>query len=484
MLSSPALDWSPPPSFDGFVLGRLIGQGGMGRVYLAHEEMLDRPVALKFILAEVVEGAARERFVTEARAVARLAHANIVALYRIGEVAGRPYIAYEYVQGESLDEHPRPATWSDVLHVGLGVARALGAAHSRGVLHRDVKPANILRTAGGELKLVDFGLAKLHAHTAEADAAAARPISPGVQAHDATQPLWLPPADPMPATTMPARQTATGVLVGTPLYVAPEVWLGQAANPASDVYALGLVMYELATGAIPHAGRSVTEIAQAVVSADLPAISRLRPDFPLALSKIIERAVERRPEARFTSGSELQEALESLDKVLSGFRTLAPPRAEGVDGATLVSASLGRLGAHVDAVYQSVYARLFEQQPQLRSLFPAEMAQQRAKLAAAVQLIVENLRCPEHIVTALEELGQRHVAYGASVEHLAALGDALLVGLELHDPMPWDDATRRAWHDAYAAISQAMRRGMASGTLTRPDLKLDSALHIGNSETG
>jgi len=121
-------------------------------------------------------------------------------------------------------------------------------------------------------------------------------------------------------------------------------------------------------------------------------------------------------------------------------------------------------------VYQSVYASLFEKHPQLRSLFPEEMTAQRAKLAAALQLIVENLRCPEHIVTALEELGQRHVAYGARVEHLASLGEALLLGLELHDPMPWDDATRQAWHDAYAAISLAMRRGLSSGTLTRPDL--------------
>jgi eukaryotic-like serine/threonine-protein kinase len=99
----PALDsaWSPPASFDGFALRGLIGEGGMGRVYLAHEEMLDRSVAIKFILAEEIEGAARERFLTEARAVARLSHANIVAVHRIGEVQGRPYVAYEYIDGAS-----------------------------------------------------------------------------------------------------------------------------------------------------------------------------------------------------------------------------------------------------------------------------------------------------------------------------------------------------------------------------------------------
>jgi eukaryotic-like serine/threonine-protein kinase len=454
--------WSPPASFDGFALRGLIGEGGMGRVYLAHEEMLDRHVAIKFILAEVIEGAARERFLTEARAVARLSHANIVAVHRIGEVQGRPYVAYEYVDGASLEEHPRPASWADVLRIGVGVSRALSAAHARGVLHRDIKPANVLQTASGELKLVDFGLAKLHADAPDVTATSVAPASE--LPHDVTQPLQV------PAGMLAARRTATGMLVGTPLYVAPEVWLGNPASPASDVFGLGVLLYELATGAIPHAGRSVTEIAQAAVSSGLPSIGQIRPDFPLALSKIIERAVERSPEARFVSGVELLEALESLDQVLSGFRTLAPPKTESVDGATLVAASLGRLGAHVDEVYRSVYALLFEKAPALRPLFPEDLSQQRAKLAAALQLIVQNLRCPEHIVTTLEELGERHVGYGAREEHLATLGEALLAALELHDPMPWDELTRRAWQDAYAAIGLAMRRGLSSGTLTRPDL--------------
>src|SRR5215470_15319159 len=181
--------WSPPPRFDGFELRGLIGQGGMGQVYLAHEDMLDRPVAIKFILGEQLNAPARERFLTEARAVARLAHANVVAVHRIGEVEGRPYVAYEYIAGRNLEERPGPATWQQVMRIGVGVARALAAAHSRGVLHRDIKPANIIEAESGEVKLVDFGLAKMHAAT---DAVPALPHAQSA----ATTAVRLPPGQP------------------------------------------------------------------------------------------------------------------------------------------------------------------------------------------------------------------------------------------------------------------------------------------------
>jgi len=430
----------------------LIGQGGMGRVYLAHEESLDRPVALKFILADGMSSRARERFLTEARAVAKLRHANIVGVYRIGEVAGQPYVAYEYVPGRNLDELPRPAAWADVLRIGLGVSRALSLAHARGVLHRDVKPANILESEEGELKLVDFGLAKvgLPGDSEPPSGAEGTPLTPDE---------WLEVA-----------KTATGTLVGTPLYVAPEIWQGAPATPASDVFATGLVLYELATGAIPHADLTPPEIALAVVTRDLPPITSIRPDFPLALARVIERAVQRSPPQRFGSAGELLQALEALDAVFNTFRSLAPPQPDALDGISKVQASLGRMHSRSDELYTSVYEQLFARRPELRALFPAEMAQQRAKLASALRLVIENLRCPEHIVTLLEELGNRHVAYGATAEHLSVLGEALLTSLELFDPMPWDDSTREAWRSAYGAVASAMQRGLRSGTLTRPDI--------------
>jgi serine/threonine protein kinase len=450
--------WSPPKSFDGFELRTLLGEGGMGRVYLAYEATLDRLVAIKFILSTSLGPTARERFLTEARAVARLRHANIVAVHRIGEIDGQPYVAYEYVEGRSLEDHPRPAGFADVLRIGMGVGRALAAAHARGVLHRDIKPANILESVEGELKLVDFGLAKLGS-PADAEAPTAVPSVPGF------------------GVASDAARTVTGTLVGTPLYVAPEVWQGAASTAASDVFGLGLVLYELVVGALPHADLTPPEIARAVVTRDLAPIPSFRPDFPLALARVIERAVAREPSERFGSALELVAALESLESVFKSFRSLTPPRATDDDGATRVVASLGRVRARSDELYVHVYEQLFSKRPELRALFPDDMTQQRAKLASALELVVENLRAPEYIVTLLEELGNRHVGYGATVEHLAALGEALITSLELFDPMPWDQPTRDAWRTAYASVSLAMQRGLRSGTLTKPDLSvLASAL--------
>jgi serine/threonine protein kinase len=497
MGSHPSTQWSPPQRFDGFELRGLIGQGGMGRVYLAHEEMLDRPVAIKFILGELGEqlsAPARERFMIEARAVARLAHANIVAVHRIGEVEGRLYVAYEYIAGRNLDERPGPATWQEVMRIGLGVARALAAAHSRGVLHRDVKPANIIEAESGEVKLVDFGLAKVHATAASAPAPppaqapaaadaddddgagataglpAGEPLG-GRGGEDDADPDRTAPAhprrpsapsatDPAGARPVPGQGTITGTLLGTPLYFAPELWLGGRATPASDVFALGMVLHQLALGGHPHAGLAAPEIAQAVVSRDLPQVTESRPEFPKAVSRLIGRATLRKPDKRFSTGMELLAALESLDSVFSGFRSLSPTQGESTDEAGLVMASLARVSDRTDQLITAVYDELFARRPELRMLFPTDLKNQRAKLAAALRFVIENLRNPEHVVTALEELGQRHVGYGAKITDLSSLGDALLLALEAHDPRPWDEVTRKAWHAAYDSIAHAMSRGM------------------------
>jgi serine/threonine protein kinase len=463
--------WSPPQRFDGFELRGLIGQGGMGQVYLAHEDMLDRPVAIKFILGEQLGGPARERFLTEARAVARLAHANVVAVHRIGEVEGRPYVAYEYIAGRNLEQRRGPATWQEVMRIGVGVARALAAAHSRGVLHRDIKPANIIEAESGDVKLVDFGLAKVRA--------SAEPVPPQPHAPAAAEAPRMPPEEPLgqdagaldpgrtvlarpPATppSMPGARTITGTLLGTPLYFAPELWLGGRATPASDVFAFGMVLHELALGAHPHGDLGPADIAQVVVGSDLPEISQSRPEFPKAVSRLIARATRRRPDKRFADGTVLLAALESLDTVFSGFRNLSPGPSAATDEAGVVMASLARISDRADGLVASAYDELFARRPELRMLFPSDLKDQRAKLAGALRFVIENLRNPEHVVTALEELGQRHVGYGAKVSDLSSLGDALLLALEAHDPQAWDDVTRKAWHSAYDSIARAMSRGM------------------------
>jgi serine/threonine protein kinase len=138
------LDWTPPAEFDGYRLIRLLGSGAMGEVHLALDTLLDRHVAIKFILQTEEDPNARARFMVEARAIARLQHPNVVAVYRVGEVQGWPYLVYEFVRGVGLDELPAPVPWEQALSIGMGLARGLATAHQRGVLHRDIKPANVI----------------------------------------------------------------------------------------------------------------------------------------------------------------------------------------------------------------------------------------------------------------------------------------------------------------------------------------------------
>src|ERR1044071_3997999 len=150
-------EWRPPDEFEEYRLVRLLGRGAMGEVYLARDSLLDRPVAVKFVQAE--DPVARARLFDEARAIARLQHPNVVAIYRVAEVSGHPYLVSEYVRGRPLDELQRPVPSKQALALAIDLTRGLAAAHRCGVLHRDVKPANAMITEDGHAKLLDFGLA-------------------------------------------------------------------------------------------------------------------------------------------------------------------------------------------------------------------------------------------------------------------------------------------------------------------------------------
>ena len=306
----------------------------MGRVYLGHDLLLDRPVAIKFIDQELPTAQARQRFRIEAVALARLHQPNVMAVYRASYVAGRPYIVGELVSGKSLDQLEKPVSWRRTLEIACALARGLAAVHRCGVLHRDLKPSNAILTADGQAKLVDFGIAKLvesagqRARATEFAGTETGPIpateidswsgiatlSMEPSAQDGKQPIDSPPA---------AVLTSPGTRMGTPLYMSPEVWQQEPATARSDVYSLGAMLYELCSGKPPHSKDTLEGLELQVKQTDAPKLAETAPVVDRRLALIIDRCIRRDPKERFASGVELCAELERLSGRLVLGRRLA-----------------------------------------------------------------------------------------------------------------------------------------------------------------
>ncbi|HTE56201.1 MAG TPA: serine/threonine-protein kinase [Kofleriaceae bacterium] len=317
--------WEPPHALEEYRIVRRLGGGSMGQVYLAHDRLLDRPVAIKFAGMGEVGEATRERFFAEARAVARLSHPNIVAVHRFGEVRRRPYLVSEYVRGPSLDRLDKPLPWRRLHKIGLGLARGLAWAHENGVLHCDVKPANAMLGDGDEAKLIDFGLARLldadPPPSATHAAAIACPLTDESPVTATMTMPYRPPGrrgDGAPATasgtppTAGPRRSAFPMTAGTPLYLAPELWRGEPATRRSDVYALGVLLYELASGAAPHDGVSIDRLSVLVEEEAAAPIASRAPSLPAELAGLIDACLSRDPARRPRLDGALCEQLAAL----------------------------------------------------------------------------------------------------------------------------------------------------------------------------
>jgi WD40 repeat protein/serine/threonine protein kinase len=334
------------PLIDEYRLLYQLGRGGMGCVYRAHDTLLDRPVAIKFLTAAGANPISRERFVHEARAIARLSHPNVVTIYRVGEVAGQPFIISEYVRGKSLDRLPLPLPWPEVLELAIGLCRGVAAAHRRGVLHRDIKPGNAILSEDGPVKLLDFGLAKL---LEAGPSGGGRGSLPGPQSvplisastptgerakgaaeFDLAQTLSRAGSDKLTpeaaaAPTPKARPAApdqraistslthVGMRLGTPLYMAPEMWRSEPATCQVDIYSLGALLYELCAGRPTYLATTVSELELEVMQHEPPpllsVVSAVHPE----LAQIIDRCLRRDPAARYASAEALGHALEEIN---------------------------------------------------------------------------------------------------------------------------------------------------------------------------
>lgn len=278
----------------------IIGEGGMGVVYRALDTRLNRPAAVKFLSEELADSAARRRFQREAQLASSLNHPHILTVYDAGDFEGRQYLVTEYIDGGTLKDWARAQkrTWREIVGLLVGVADGLAGAHSAGILHRDIKPDNILVGKNGYAKLSDFGLAKLEERaSAEGETATFGPTN-----------------------------TGPGVILGTVAYMSPEQASGKLTDARSDIFSFGVLLYELLAGRRPFDGANDLETLKTIVHADAPPLGG---DVPLALRIVVEKAIEKAPSDRYQSTRDLVVDLRRLMRPEPVAQASSPAQAPG-----------------------------------------------------------------------------------------------------------------------------------------------------------
>jgi len=318
----------------------VLGQGGMGIVYRAHDLKLQRPVAVKLLPPELTaDPERRKRFLLEARAAARVTHPAIAQVYDVGEHEGIIFIAMELVEGRTVAAlvQSKELDLLGAIDIAIEVAEGLARAHEMGIVHRDVKPANVIVTRDGHAKILDFGLAKLT---------------------DPTESTLTTAAAGVDVSTM--TQTQIGAVKGTPAYMSPEQIKAGPVDARSDLFSLGVMLFEMATGEVPFRRETPVETMHAVAFEDTPSIHTRQPNLPVDLQRILARCLQKRPEDRYPNARQLAQELRQLRRHTESGRARPPSLQERVSDAVTRLRQLkpsqyawlvGALGATAAGVY-------------------------------------------------------------------------------------------------------------------------------------
>ena len=329
-------DTTPMDRLGRYQIREIIGEGAMACVYRAFDPEINRALAIKLLKGQLrLDGEYRNRFLREAKGAGVLSHPNIVTVFDVGEDQGHPYIAMELVEGQTLAEAlkgTKALTTRDIVEIGIQLTRALDYAHKKGIVHRDVKPGNIMRlTDTNTIKVADFGICRID----------------GSDATDATQ------------------QTQIGNVLGTPHYMSPEQVVGEKVDSRSDLFSAGVVLYQLLTGHLPFEGDTLISVAYKITKTDPPSLDKVRGDLPLSLRRIIERSLKKQPDKRFQSGEEFAQALVGVARELAD-ESQKQGRARGIPMAVRWALTMAAMVAvtmtlTATVLYKQQYAAMMDQ---------------------------------------------------------------------------------------------------------------------------